>query len=310
VPGSYEYAVLQLNPLAYWALDDTNGSPGTGVAYEFVSGFSGIYQSGSEYGANGIQGPQPPEFPGFPATNWALETFHGGTLSYVSGMSAGQMVASNLTYAMWMNPPGNIEQDAGLLMDRGGAGEGMAFDNESSASGMAGLGYVWNQNAQNTWGWNSQIHPPTNEWSFVAMVISPTNGGVYMFNAEGIQYTNNPIAHDTERFGVAWQIGDDPGYATGTRAYPGMLSGVGVFLSALSSNQLLSLYDVGVGKASTPPTVTLYIAKAGSGGLTLTWSAGTLVEATNLTGPWTTNTSATSPYPVVPTGSQMFFEVK
>jgi hypothetical protein len=310
VTGSYESAVLKLNPLAYWRLDDTNGSPGTGIAYEYVNGLNGVYQSGSEYGYNGILGPEAPQFPGFPETNYALETYQSTSDSYVSGMSAGSMVASNLTYAMWINPPGNVEEDAALLFDRGGAGEGMAFDNEESASGMAGLGYVWNQNSQDTWGWNSQIHPPISQWSFVAMVISPSNGSIYMFNTNGVQYTNNPIPHDTEEFGVAWHIGDDPGYAAGARTFPGLISGVGVYLQALTSNQLVSLYDVGMGITPPPPSVTLDIAKAAAGNVTLTWSAGNLVEATNLSGPWITNTTAVSPYTVTVTNDQTFFEVK
>jgi hypothetical protein len=43
--------------------------------------------------------------------------------------------------------------------------------------------------------------------------------------------------------------------------------------------------------------------------LELQWSPGTLLEATNLTGPWITNT-ASSPYLVTPSGAQMFFRVK
>ena len=43
--------------------------------------------------------------------------------------------------------------------------------------------------------------------------------------------------------------------------------------------------------------------------LKLQWSPGTLLEATSLAGPWTTNT-ASSPYMVTPTGARMFFKVK
>ena len=60
-------------------------------------------------------------------------------------------------------------------------------------------------------------------------------------------------------------------------------------------------------QASTAPT--LGVARSGSS-LVLTWSAGsTLLQATNLTGPWTTNVN-TSPYTNVPTGPQMFFKVQ
>lgn len=43
----------------------------------------------------------------------------------------------------------------------------------------------------------------------------------------------------------------------------------------------------------------------------LTWPGnGLLLQATNLTGPWTTNNGATSPYMVNPTLSQMYYQIK
>ena len=40
----------------------------------------------------------------------------------------------------------------------------------------------------------------------------------------------------------------------------------------------------------------------------LNWTSGTLLEATNLSGPWVTN-PAVSPYTVVPTNAQMFYRL-
>jgi hypothetical protein len=50
------------------------------------------------------------------------------------------------------------------------------------------------------------------------------------------------------------------------------------------------------------------IAKATAGDVTLTWSQGTLLQSTNLLGPWTTNTT-TSPYTFPATNSQNFFKL-
>jgi polygalacturonase len=45
--------------------------------------------------------------------------------------------------------------------------------------------------------------------------------------------------------------------------------------------------------------------------LTLSWSGnGMLLQATNIAGPWTTNTSAASPFTVTPTAPQMFYRVQ
>ncbi len=69
----------------------------------------------------------------------------------------------------------------------------------------------------------------------------------------------------------------------------------------------LVVYDLSA--VVTPPS--LSIAPSGGGNLTLTWSAGsTLLQTTNLLGPWTTNSTATSPYIVSPTNAQSFFRVR
>jgi hypothetical protein len=227
--------------------------------------------------------------------------------SYMTA-SVGSLEASNLTYAMWIDPSTNVENWAGLLMDRGGAGEGFGFGGDVSASGMSDLAYTWNQNS--TWSFSTFLYPPTNQWSLVAMVIEPTQGTVYLINSNGIQSAVNQIAHDTEEFGVTWHLGNDAADGGSTavgdnRTFPGVISSVSVYLSALSDEQISALYLAGV---KSVPQVTLYAAPAGGANLTLTWSFGILLQSTNLAGPWTTNT-ATSPYTVSETGSQMFFKV-
>ena len=188
-------------------------------------------------------------------------------------------------------------------MDRSdvGAGDGLGFGGTTDATGMSELGYTWNQNNSDTWSWDSLLFPPTNQWSFVAMVIQPTQATLYLINSSGVQSAVNGIPQDTETFGVAWHIGDDATGTSGARTFPGSIADVSVFLSALSGSQITGLYNAGLQIA---PPVTLYIAPAGGGNMTLTWAQGTLLQATNFAGPWVTN-SATSPYTTTPTNSMM-----
>jgi regulation of enolase protein 1 (concanavalin A-like superfamily) len=59
-----------------------------------------------------------------------------------------------------------------------------------------------------------------------------------------------------------------------------------------------------------PPVVHVGITNSGSGVFTLTWSQGTLLEATNVLGPWVTNNSATSPFTITNQGGpSLFFQV-
>jgi hypothetical protein len=318
--GSYAYgaAVLAEGPLAYWPLNDTN-DPSTGVspAYDASgNGYFGLYGVNSENGFNGdgdgIVGPESPQFAAFPATNAALGTFIGVPSCFVSA-SAGTMTASNLTYAAWIYPTGPVENWAGILMDRGAKGTGFGFGGTEDATGMSELGYTWNANNADTWDFNSLLFPTANQWNFVAMVIEPSQATLYLIGTNGVvKSTNNVIPHDTEEFGVAWHIGNDfdSGVDDGTRVFPGDISSVSVYLAALSGNQIVTLADIGLGITPPPPAVTVDIAKSQSvpGSLTLTWSQGTLVQTTNLAGPWTTN-AATSPYVIAPTNSHMYFKV-
>ena len=51
------------------------------------------------------------------------------------------------------------------------------------------------------------------------------------------------------------------------------------------------------------------IVRSGSS-LQITWTAGTLLQATNITGPWTTNSSTPSTITVTPTAPQMYYQVQ
>ena len=308
VPNSYESAVLAANPFAFWKLNETNDpSTGTAVAIDYAGGYNGTYQTAAQNGFNGIVGPEAPEYAGFPETNTALETFNGVASSYVAAGSAGSLVATNLTYVMWINPSVASGSANGLLFDRGGAGEGLCLNNNYlNAAGQGALGYTWNQNNANTWDWDSGLFPTVGEWQLVAMVITPTAGTLYLIDSNGVQSATNAIPHDAETFGVSWDIGTDSTAGAGGRTFPGSIADVSVYLYALTGSQIATLYNAGAGVI---PPVTLYITPAGAGTATLTWSRGTLLQSTNLAGPWTSVTT-TSPYTVGTTNASTFFKVQ
>jgi hypothetical protein len=83
----------------------------------------------------------------------------------------------------------------------------------------------------------------------------------------------------------------------------GYLADVRVYNYALSPPQVQTLFN-----PAYVPSVTLGLQYT-NGSLTLNWPNGTLLQATNLTGPWITN-SAPSPLTVTPTGARMFYRVQ
>ena len=66
VPGSYAEKIITNNPVAYWRFNET-GDPSTNntPAYDYVGGFNGTYAQAAMNGFNGVQGPQPSDWPGF-----------------------------------------------------------------------------------------------------------------------------------------------------------------------------------------------------------------------------------------------------
>jgi hypothetical protein len=57
------------------------------------------------------------------------------------------------------------------------------------------------------------------------------------------------------------------------------------------------------------PSMVLNCQPAAGGLLQLQWAQGTLLEATNLSGPWVTNTAA-PPYYLTPAGGQKYYRVR
>jgi hypothetical protein len=305
VAGSYEAEVMADRPYFYWKLNETNDpSVGGVLARDYVRGINGVYQTGALNGFDDILGPEAPSYPGFPTNNTALGTLAGVANSYVTA-SVGGLASGNLTYAMWINPSGPVKEWTGLLMDRGAAGEGLGFGGSSDATGMAELAYTWNQNS--TWRFDSLLYPPANQWSLVVMVIEPSQGTLYLVNSNGVQTAVNAVPQDSEEFGVAWHLGDDPADSSGSGTFPGSIADVSVFLSSLTSSQVTALYNAGAEAAKLSP-VRLYFTPASAGSMTLTWAQGTLLESTNVSGPWTPN-GASSPYITGATNSSLFYKV-
>src|SRR5262249_61613460 len=97
------------------------------------------------------------------------------------------------------------------------------------------------------------------------------------------------IPHVVEPWDGPIIVGGDPGNSVG-RTFDGVIDEVAIFNRSLSPTEITNLYN-GVPNVSN---VSISIQKLGPN-VVLSWPQGTLLEATNVTGPWTTN-PATSPY--------------
>jgi hypothetical protein len=293
VTSPYESAVLALGPFAYYRLNETNGSS---IADDYAGGFDGSYAAAAVVGAAGV--PNPP-FLGFETNNMAVQLPALVTNSWVLA-PFGPLGFSNVTIMCWCYPKGVQNSRSTLVYTRGapaGAG-GLQYLNTTT------LGYTWNNNANTTYGYNSGLVVPSNTWSMCAMVISPSNCVLYLFNAtNGLRSATNAIAHTPDQFGYPgiWRIGDDSSIANGGHGFIGSIDEVAVFPASLSRSQLLNLCEV-----ATSPALTTQLS---GNNLTLSWNLGTLRSAPAVTGPWTPVTT-NSPYTVTPSGTtQQYYRV-
>ena len=207
------------------------------------------------------------------------------------------------TFTAWINPQ-ETEQDYAVLVSYRSPVQGTANGINYGPNG--GLSYHWND-AQDTWDYDSGIVPPVGQWSFVAVTISPTNSLFYLFDASGMTSATNAVS-------VPVQAVNTPGFIGGDDHDPnfiGDIDEVAIYNQVLSQTQLTNLYNVAVTGKLPPQNVILNIQPSG-GNVIISWNpaGGTLLQATSLTGPWTADTSATSPYTTTATGAQMFYRVQ
>jgi len=296
--NSYANRVLSDGAVAYYALNETgNPAAGGSTAYDYVGGFNGIYGSHTSNGFNGVTGPLPADgFRQFPTNNWAVQIIPNDVNGHIV-VSPWNLNTNSVTFTCWIRPSGVEPSWAGLVFSRGtdGTQAGLNFSGSLGPNGNRTLSYTWG----NICCWDSQLAPPTNQWSFVALVVTPTNATVYLFNTDGTASATLANTHPILPFSGISGIGLDP-FSPSGRNFDGTIDEVAVFNQALLPTQISELYQTGAQLASSWD----------GSHLNLSWTGGVLLQSTNLAGPWTTNAAA-SPLIVDPkaAGPQMFYRV-
>jgi hypothetical protein len=298
---AYEAAVRSSNPLAYWRLNES-GDPSTNtLAFDFWGSLAGTYGIYALNGFNGVAGPQPPDFPEFEPGNSAWQGISSTPNSWIT-VPPLNLNTNSATFTLWLYPTDDPVGDyAGLFFSREGSANVNGVGFRYATNGQ--LGYVWNLGSTETSQFNSGLQPPFAQWSFAALVIEPTRATIYLYNTNGFSSATNAIPHTAEAWDGHGLIGYDGGYYD--HNFPGVIDEVAVFNYAFTPSQVFNLYTSAFG--NPPPSVSLTIQKVGSN-VVLTWPQGTLLEATNVTGLWKTNT-AISPYTNTPGGNMKYYKV-
>jgi PKD repeat protein len=240
-PVPYPQAVTNAGPIAYWRLNETNGAT---VAVDFLGFHNGTISANV---TPGVSGPQSPLFPGFETNNTAIR-FNCVSGSYLT-MPALNLNTNTVTITGWINPTGNQPGWAPIAFCRdGNTVAGLHFGSESIANELR---YSWNNSR---WDKSTGLVVPTGQWSFVALVVTPTNGTVYL-GTNGILRAFTDVASEpNQAFGTSLLIGYDP--SQGSRLFRGAIDEVAIYNHSLTPTQIQQLYTSGL--TTPPPPLTAF----------------------------------------------------
>lgn len=285
--SSYANAVMATGPMAYYSFNET-GDPASGsvTAYDYVGGFNGVYGTHVKNGnpAYGVAGPLSADgFPSFPGNNTAAKTTNGAN-GHVT-VAPWTINTNTVTFTAWIRPDSVPGSWSGIVFCRGGGmSAGLNFNGSLTGNGNRILSFTWGNNS----GWNSQLAPPTNQWSFVGLVISPTNASIYMINTNGIKIASTPAANAVQNFAGTATLGCDP-YDLSGRNFSGAIDEAAVYNRSLSTEEMVYLYTHGTGVGMVPQvtmltpsvvagypgmSVTITASVVGSGPFTYAWYRG------------------------------------
>ncbi|HEY4415205.1 MAG TPA: LamG-like jellyroll fold domain-containing protein [Verrucomicrobiae bacterium] len=289
VPVNYAATTLSFSPVSYYRFNETDNSQ---PAYDFVSGKDGIYLANVAH----VPGPLPSDgYANFESDNGAFQCVNGFPDAHAVVSNSWSINTNTVTLLGWINPIGGQVADAGVIFNRGGGTCGLNYTATTNGDGNFTLGYTWN-NDGNTYGWDSGLVPPLNQWSMVALVVTPTNATIYVGGLNGLISSVHTYAHPVQAFNGPISIGGDSFDLSG-RSFTGNIDEVAVFDHALSQSNLLALITAASGVTNFPPviatqpvsttvyqhqTVQLTAQAAGSGPLTFQWLRGTDPVYTNV----------------------------
>jgi hypothetical protein len=292
---SYATNLLAQGPIAYWRLNEPAGST---VAYDYINGYDGAYGADT---TNGIAGIPNPPFYGVPTNDLGVWMDHsvGTTAGFVT-TPALNIVVTNCTLTCWVYPNGTQANSEGVVFSRGTLAAGINF---GASEYMA---YTWGTNTA-TYSWTSGLSIPTNQWSFLALVITPSNATAYVFNTNGSFVNTNNVANPPQLINAGFDIGADT-TSLPARIFNGEMDEVAVFDYALQSSQLTQMYGSASLSTAPPTAPSITVQRAGNSAV-ITWSAGAnLFSAPSVKGPWTMVTNAVSPYTNTPSSGPEFYK--
>jgi hypothetical protein len=224
--SAYQTAVFAYHPLAYWPLDETNGS----TARDWASTNDGTYKGNYTLGNPGVP----------PTAGMGADVAAGfdGSTAYVDIPVNNLNITGPITVIAWCQTPASGSPDFGTVVGHSDQSYRISVVNGGSFPRFADDG----PDVVGT------ITAGDGTWHQIIGVYDGTEQHVYLDGKP----TGNPLASSPAGSGDDVEIGQAPDYA-GQRNFNGDIAQVAIIGQALSAAQVATLYNtIGV-----PPTVTV-----------------------------------------------------
>ena len=219
------------NLVGYWPADEGEGTTvadvsGNGLDGTLVGGTWGAGASGGGFEVIGEDG--------------------GG--SYVEVPATGKTF-EQITITGWINGA-HTGDWSGLIQARGGEAPdqpiGIGF-----SGGSGNIGYTWNDNSNTSWGFESGVAIPPNEWVFIALSLTEDEATLYVGSGGELNSAVNAVPQLAQmNMNTSWFFGKDNCCGT-ARNFDGLMDDISIWDVALSESDLLDLFN----GAETPLTL-------------------------------------------------------
>lgn len=138
---------------------------------------------------------------------------------------------NTITLSCWIKPNGVQSGNAGIIFSGNNGATGMSYNGNSL------LGYTW-RDEPGSYSYNSGLHIPTDEWSHVALVVTPTAATLYL-NGQGSTRNASHLAVD---FNSVFQFGIDR--SNTARNFKGEMDEICIYNRALTESEIRELMNL------------------------------------------------------------------
>jgi hypothetical protein len=236
-PARVDVEGLKPDTKYYWSIEEIqeDGTSTKGAVWSFKTGLAETAYWPMDDNANDVCGAFNGTIQGSP--QW-IEGRYGKALLFDGETNSVEIpplrIRSNaMTICGWLRLSEENRPFTGIFFCRSSnTATGLNLSNAGT------LGYHW-RNAAETYGWNSELTIPRNQWVFAAVAIEPSKAALYLWDGKEMKTAVHEVTHEAEQFDMPVQLGRDP--ADGSRFFKGALDEVRLFDSTLNNDQIMSL---------------------------------------------------------------------